>query len=52
MYGYSCYDVDGHHWEVLWMDPAFVHKSQYDNRLMCSPRCTLSHRTVKDASLC
>jgi predicted lactoylglutathione lyase len=21
MYGRSFYDVDGHHWEVLWMDP-------------------------------
>jgi uncharacterized protein len=24
MYGWSFYDLDGHHWEVLWMDPAFV----------------------------
>lgn len=24
MYGWSFYDVDGHHWEVLWMDPAAV----------------------------
>lgn len=24
MYGWSFYDVDGHHWEVLWMDPAHV----------------------------
>ncbi len=23
-YGWSFYDVDGHHWEVLWMDPANV----------------------------
>jgi uncharacterized protein len=22
MYGWSFYDVDGHHWEVLWMDKA------------------------------
>jgi len=22
MYGRSFYDVDGHHWEVFWMDPA------------------------------
>ena len=22
MYGWSFYDTDGHHWEVLWMDPA------------------------------
>ncbi|MFL5319714.1 MAG: VOC family protein [Myxococcaceae bacterium] len=21
MYGHSFYDPDGHHWEVLWMDP-------------------------------
>ncbi len=21
MYGSSFYDLDGHHWEVLWMDP-------------------------------
>ncbi|MBL8740648.1 MAG: glyoxalase/bleomycin resistance/extradiol dioxygenase family protein [Myxococcales bacterium] len=24
MYASSFYDVDGHHWEVLWMDPAHV----------------------------
>ena len=22
MYGWSFYDLDGHHWEVLWMDPS------------------------------
>ena len=22
MYGWSFYDLDGHHWEVLWVDPA------------------------------
>ena len=22
MYGWSFYDPDGHHWEVIWMDPA------------------------------
>jgi uncharacterized protein len=22
MYGRSFYDLDGHHWEVVWMDPA------------------------------
>ena len=27
MYGWSFYDVDGHHWEVLWMDPSHVQKS-------------------------
>ena len=26
MYGWSFYDLDGHHWEVLWMDPAVVVK--------------------------
>lgn len=24
MYGWSFYDPDGHHWEVLWMDPAAI----------------------------
>jgi hypothetical protein len=24
MYGSSFYDLDGHHWEVLWMDPAVI----------------------------
>jgi predicted lactoylglutathione lyase len=24
MYGSSFYDLDGHHWEVLWMDPKAV----------------------------
>lgn len=24
MYGSSFYDIDGHHWEVVWMDPAHV----------------------------
>jgi predicted lactoylglutathione lyase len=24
MYGWSFYDLDGHHWEVLWMDPQAV----------------------------
>ena len=22
MYGRSFHDLDGHHWEVMWMDPA------------------------------
>jgi uncharacterized protein len=26
MYGWSFYDVDGHHWEVMWMDPAALQK--------------------------
>jgi predicted lactoylglutathione lyase len=24
MYGWSFYDPDGHHWEVMWMDPAHL----------------------------
>lgn len=24
MYGWSFYDIDGHHWEVMWMDPNHV----------------------------
>lgn len=24
MYGWSFYDIDGHHWEVVWMDPATI----------------------------
>ncbi|AKT41304.1 VOC family protein [Chondromyces crocatus] len=24
MYGWSFYDLDGHHWEVLWMDPQAI----------------------------
>ena len=28
MYGWSFYDIDGHHWEVLWMDPAHVQPTQ------------------------
>jgi uncharacterized protein len=24
MYGRSFLDVDGHHWEVMWMDPKAV----------------------------
>jgi predicted lactoylglutathione lyase len=24
MYGWSFYDLDGHHWEVMWMDPAVI----------------------------
>ncbi|HEY8535489.1 MAG TPA: VOC family protein [Vicinamibacterales bacterium] len=24
MYAWSFYDPDGHHWEVMWMDPAHV----------------------------
>ena len=27
MYGWSFCDLDGHHWEVFWMDPAHVQKS-------------------------
>jgi predicted lactoylglutathione lyase len=24
MYGWSFYDPDGHHWEVVWMDPSHI----------------------------
>jgi predicted lactoylglutathione lyase len=24
MYGWSFYDLDGHHWEAFWMDPSAV----------------------------
>ena len=24
MYAWSFYDLDGHHWEVLWMDPSTI----------------------------
>ena len=24
MYGWSFFDLDGHHWEVFWMDPAAI----------------------------
>jgi predicted lactoylglutathione lyase len=26
MYGWSFYDLDDHHWEVMWMDPAQAQK--------------------------
>lgn len=26
MYGRSFYDLDGHHWEVLWMDPEAIRR--------------------------
>lgn len=26
MYASSFYDLDGHHWEVVWMDPAAAHQ--------------------------
>ena len=24
MYGHSFYDLDGHHWDIFWMDPATI----------------------------
>jgi hypothetical protein len=27
MYGWSFYDLDGHHWEVMWMDPAHIQQT-------------------------
>ena len=26
MYGWCFYDLDGHHWEVFWMDPKTIQK--------------------------
>lgn len=26
MYGWSFYDLDGHHWEAFWMDPKTIQK--------------------------
>lgn len=26
MYNWSFYDLDGHHWEVMWMDPSTIQK--------------------------
>ena len=26
MYGWSFYDLDGHHWDVMWMDPNAIAK--------------------------
>lgn len=31
MYGSSFYDLDGHHWEVLWMDPKAIQQSSQPN---------------------
>lgn len=28
MYGWSFYDIDGHHWEVMWMDPSHIQKTE------------------------
>ena len=28
MYGRSFYDLDGHHWEVMYMDPAAINQGQ------------------------
>jgi hypothetical protein len=28
MYAWSFYDLDNHHWEVMWMDPATVQKPE------------------------
>lgn len=30
MYGRSFFDLDGHHWEVMWMDPAAVEQGTAD----------------------
>ncbi len=28
MYGWSFYDPDGHHWEVIWMDPKVIQRDE------------------------
>jgi hypothetical protein len=28
MYGWSFYDLDGHHWELFWMDPKAIGETQ------------------------
>lgn len=30
MYSRSFYDFDGHHWEVLWMDPATIESTTHE----------------------
>ena len=32
MYGWSFYDPDGHHWEVMWMDPKAVTEGPHEQR--------------------
>lgn len=29
MYGWSFYDLDGHHWEVMWMEPQAIENPQH-----------------------
>jgi len=38
MYGWSFYDIDGHHWEVVWMDPTVVAGEK-----------PVAHQTARDA---
>jgi predicted lactoylglutathione lyase len=32
MYGWSFYDPDGHHWEVVWMDPKAVTEGPHEQK--------------------
>lgn len=32
MYGWSFYDLDGHHWEVVWMNPAAMGQASHETR--------------------
>src|SRR5262245_36748057 len=42
MYGWSFYDLDGHHWEVIWMQEGFV---RHEARLLNNHSIT-SFRTI------
>jgi predicted lactoylglutathione lyase len=41
MYGRSFYDLDGHHWEVIWMDSSTMQKQRF-----AEPRPTASHADI------
>jgi uncharacterized protein len=36
MYGWSFQDPDGHHWEVLWMDPAAIEQGPHASDAVAS----------------
>lgn len=38
MYGWSFYDPDGHHWEVLWMDPKAIQQETTAAGNLAQPR--------------
>jgi hypothetical protein len=45
MYGWSFYDLDGHHSELIWMDPAAVHPQQ-NRRVSCARPWARCRRSV------